>query len=234
MSKSKIDYLDYTVNAIMGCTHGCYYCWARNRMAPRMRHLCKLCGEFKPHFHEERLKLIDKIKKPSIVGLNFMGDTYDKGVLPMWREAIFHRIVDNLQNHYIILTKQPQNIKEEEWVFPMRTLWVGVSIGNRDHTDRWVALSQKDYIRHKIISFEPVLDYFSAAKLKSMFEYGRPSWIIIGALTGFAKYDMRTAESKSCAKQLLDALAEFDIPLFVKDNCEIKGAPRQFPEEIRS
>lgn len=240
--ETKIDYLDKVVNLICGCTAGCPYCWARNRYAPRFAHNCAKCGTFTPHFHEERLKLINRIKKPSIIGLNFMGDTWDPAVKPEWRQEIFRKIFNfQSQSKYIILTKQPQNIKSSDiinesiygYINP-ENLWVGVSIESIDHIDRWVALSQKEYIRHKIISFEPVMEDFKFSTLKLCFsKYGYPDWIVIGALTKFNKE--LEYESRLRSLDLLNIIRRIDkdIPVFVKDNVGSQGAPKEFPESIR-
>jgi len=250
--ETKIDYLDRCINIICGCTARCAYCWARNRYAPRFAHRCKLCGQFKPHFHEERLKQIGKINAPAIVGLNFMGDTWDKNVKRVWRNDIWNAISPPLtinipikdQTQYIVLTKQPQNIKdfallkddkpyEADDVIP-NNLWVGVSIESIDHIDRWIALSQKEYIAHKIISFEPFLTYYAIDVFKYYFRiYGMPDWIILGALTKSDKKSM--ADSRKQSKRFLNYLLTIKDrpPIFVKDNCEIKGAPKEFPAELK-
>lgn len=247
---TKIDYLDKCINIICGCTYGCSYCWARNRVAPRLAHNCKKYGQFIPHFHEERLKLIDRIKKPSVIGLNFMGDTWDKNVLQEWRNKMFEKLVlYNLpyylldRNKYplhkfVVLTKQPQNIHyKDSSIKNMDNLWVGVSIESLHLFHRWVALSQKEYIKHKIISFEPTIIYIGKDTIKAsliyMFElYGLPEWIIIGALTKSEKQMMN--QSKTDATNLLIAIKELklDIPIFVKDNCGIKNAPHEYPKEM--
>jgi hypothetical protein len=40
-------------------------------MLKRFNGGCDDCKNFKVHFHPERLAEIDRIKKPSIIGLNF-------------------------------------------------------------------------------------------------------------------------------------------------------------------
>jgi len=241
MGNTKIDYLDKCINIIVGCGNGCWYCWARNRYAPRFAHNCSKCGTFTPHFHEERLKLIDRIKKPSIVGLNFMGDTWDPNVKPEWRYKMFSKLLSKEEdkNDYIVLTKQPQNIKGIElgplsrWFLPGK-LWVGVSIESIDHMDRWIALSQKEYIQHKIISFEPVLDIHPVTDIIKLFEkYSYPDWIIIGSLTKSDKNEM--LKSRISAGVMIEFLkdAGIKIPIFVKDNCNIKNALKEYPESMK-
>ena len=240
-----IDYLDSCVNIICGCSYGCEYCWARNRYAPRFAHRCKACGTFEPHFHEERLKQIGKIKGPAIVGLNFMGDTFGAGVKKEWIEKMLIEMGPDSKSYgirnYIILTKQPQNIKPPYNIYAvnwfLRNTWIGVSIENIDHIDRWVALSQKEYIQHKIISFEPVLPKKSESNIKGLSEYfnlyGWPEWIIIGALTKSDKESM--AMSRFQAELLLSYLLKIKNrpPIFVKDNCGIKDAPKEFPAGLK-
>lgn len=235
---TKIDYLDKCINVICGCTNGCWYCWARKRVAPRLAHNCKKCGQFIPHFHEERLKQIARIKKPSIIGLNFMGDTWDKESLPSWRHDIFLEVEKNWRSDFIVLTKQPQNIKEEKFgsgagMPGLRNLWVGVSIDRPCNMDLWVGLSQKEYIQHKIISFEPIISDMDICRVIPYFlKYGFPGWIIIGALTKSPERQMQW--SRYAAEHFYKVLLTLvnRPPIFVKDNVGMKNAPKEYPKEL--
>lgn len=174
-----------------------------------------------------------------------MGDTWDPNVNPEWRQEIFRKIFNfQSQSKYIILTKQPQNIKSSDiinesfygYINP-ENLWVGVSIENSNQMDRWIALSQKEYIKHKIISFEPLMDTLYGNVLGLMDRYGYPDWIIIGALTKSDKVSM--AESREAVKQTIENIKYLKSkgvklpPIFFKDNCGIKNAPKEYPEIMK-
>jgi len=46
-------------------------------------------GETGPVLVQSRLDQILKIKKPSRIGIQFMGDLFDEQVLMEWQEAVF-------------------------------------------------------------------------------------------------------------------------------------------------
>ncbi|MFH1226775.1 MAG: DUF5131 family protein [Planctomycetota bacterium] len=236
MNKTMIDWCDYSWNPVTGCNNGCFYCYAR-----KIYH--RFGRSFKPRFHPDRLNEIDRIKKPSRIFLGSVTDLWDPMVKPEWREKIFDKCLNmtwpTIRHHqFIALTKQPQNIEYSITISSHKNLWVGVSIESIPHIDRWVALSQKEYILNKIISFEPVLGYFDDESyafhdLKVYFNrYGYPDWLIIGALTGMNKeecYDSRR-ESESLINKLLELPNR--PPIFVKDNVMMKNPPREFPKEM--
>ncbi|MFH1226778.1 MAG: DUF5131 family protein [Planctomycetota bacterium] len=233
MNKTKIDWCDYSWNPVTGCSNNCYYCYAR-----KIYH--RFGRSFKPRFHPDRLNEIDRIKKPSKIFLGSVTDLWDPMVKPEWREKVFDKCL-NMEwpairyHQFIVLTKQPQNIKYGITISSRNNLWIGVSIEGHD-MQRWIALSQKEYIKHKIISFEPTLASLDGNDLGMMDRYGYPDWIIIGALTKYDKKSMK--ESQEAVRQMFDNIKFWKSkgiklpPIFFKDNCGIKNAPKEFPKEM--
>ena len=46
----------FTWNPVVGCEHGCEYCYARELAQTRFAAMpgkCKKCGTFEPHFHKD-------------------------------------------------------------------------------------------------------------------------------------------------------------------------------------
>ena len=69
MQKTKIEWCDYTWNPVVGCKHGCSYCYAR-KISTRFN------GNFEPTFYPKRLN--DKMpKKPSKIFVCSMADLFD-------------------------------------------------------------------------------------------------------------------------------------------------------------
>ena len=260
MSKSKIDYLTHSLSIISGCD-GCEIlkdCYAR-KFLNRFNAGCQLCKQFKPHFHESRLVEIDKIKKPSRIGLNFFGDTFGKSIKREWQARIWNKVVNNRQHRFIVLTKQPQNV--EDTIFTtdcgdicnvgcLDNLWVGVSITCEDELDRWVALSQKDFIRHKFISFEPLFKPLTMKTIDIFKRYSFPDWAILGALTGSTKVEM--SQSRFAVKQTLANIKDYpliwtaiskkgveyvkpfpQVPIFVKNNVKLEKPIQEYPKELQ-
>ena len=150
MQHTKIDWglkNFYTWNPITGCTFGCEYCYAR-KIAMRFS------GHFKPTFLKDRLEDPSKLKKPANIFVCSMGEIYDPKVKKEWRVEVWKAIERAMWHRYYILTKQPQNIIQEE--LP-KNIWIGVSITKKE--DLWRIQKLKDICNIKrFVSFEPLLE----------------------------------------------------------------------------
>jgi protein gp37 len=177
MNKTKIDYLNLTWNPTVGCEGlGCAVrqkCWAR-AMAKRRKHRCKLCYTFAPHVHFERFDQPLQVKKPSRIGVSFMGDFYDKGIARHIQASLFIRMEKASWHTFIILTKQPQNIDLNEGI--PRNVWLGVTVNRKQDLWRIIALRWTE-AKIKFVSFEPLYEDLGKIDLKGI------DWIIIGAQT---------------------------------------------------
>jgi protein gp37 len=181
VNRTAIEYLDYTLNVIVGCSgEGCAvakHCWAMGQ-SKRRKGKCKddRCYRFVPHDHPERLWEPLHVKKPSWIGLNFSGETFDKnlenreliwfGLCGMMRRAAWHV--------FVVLTKQPQNIPaDENFPFP-ENLWLGVSVNCK--ADLWrIDALRKTAAAVKFVSFEPLYEDLGDVDLSGI------DWVIIGA-----------------------------------------------------
>jgi len=177
MNRTRIEYLDYTLNLFVGCNGvDCAvreHCWAR-AMAKRQR--CELCRRFVPHYHSERWVEPFKVKKPSRIGLNFSSDTFDRDVVHhlSFNEMIV--MVEKADWHtFIVLTKQPQNIPFNQ-VWP-KNLWIGVTVNRKADLWRIDALRERVGGVIRFISFEPLYEDLGAVDLAGI------NWVIIGAQT---------------------------------------------------
>ncbi len=222
MNKTNIEWCDFTWNPIVGCTHGCPYCYAR-RQAKRQP--CEKCREFIPHFHPERLEQPLKRKKPSRIFCGSMCDFWGEGVEKEWRRDIFVYIHHTQQHQYLLLTKQPQNIiqptegKHHQDAFP--NLWQGVSVTVFDDLWRVNRLVEKVPAR-QVVSFEPLLGYFPPAVLLGM---PQVDWIICGAQT---KPNRQPQPNQ--VYWLKEYCEDAGIPLFMKDNLNYEPKIQQYPE----
>lgn len=137
MNKTGIQYLDFTWNPVTGCTKGCPECWAREvsqkRLAPAMKKKMiathqslpeRLASEkmveayrtFAPTLHPERLDQPARRKKPSVIGVCFMGDLFDPGLDEVERFRVMSAADRAPQHTYVFLTKQPRVMAE--WMKP--------------------------------------------------------------------------------------------------------------------
>ncbi len=121
MNKTKIEWVrnddgspGYTWNPVTGCLHGCPYCYAR-RIAQRFHR------SFAPEFHPDRLVEPLKLRKPSRIFVDSMGDLFDPNVPDEWRDQVFGAIYAcngprrcdqfAMGHTFMVLTKQPENMR---------------------------------------------------------------------------------------------------------------------------
>jgi protein gp37 len=219
MNRTKIDWCDFSWNPIVGCRNGCSWCYA-SRQAKRMKHRCMDCYNFKPHIHPERLGQPLKVKKPSLIFADSMGDFWDAGVEQGWRDAVYDAMEFTPQHTYFLLTKQPQNIKDGKKI--PKNCFVGVSITCFD--DRWrvakLITNTGKKVKH-FLSLEPLLD-------DNVSEYiYLVDWVIVGCLTGVKKGFKPKTETIT---EIVNNCKRLEIPLFIKNNCDYRKKIQQYPK----
>ncbi len=175
MNRTKIEYIDYTWNPIVGCNGvDCAVsgaCWAK-KQAKRRKNVCNNCYTFTPHLHAERLAQPLTVKKPSRIGVCFMADLFDEHVPLEWIEQVFKVMQQASWHTFIVLTKHPENVFCS-LKFP-KNVWFGVSVNRRRDLDRVEELKECD-VAVKFVSFEPLFEELGAVDLSGV------DWIIIGA-----------------------------------------------------
>jgi len=148
----RIGYLDFTWNPVVGCTHGCPWCWAR-RQAKRQRKNCQTCYDFVPHLHPERLDEPLKKRKPFVIGAVFMGDLFDPA-LPSQAVLDVLRVMEAADWHtFVVLTKQPWRASEFA-IAPNVVL--GVSVEDQPSADRLIPELLACPAAKRIVSIEPM------------------------------------------------------------------------------
>jgi protein gp37 len=191
LNRTKIEYLDYTWNPLVGCSGvGCAVakvCWAKGQ-AKRRKHDCDLCYRFVPHAHPERLEEPFHVKKPSRIGVCFMGDLYCQD-----QERIFE-VLDVMrktpQHTYVSLTKQAR-VMHSFGCIPLLTcfpenVWLGVSVNLKADLWRIEELKQTNHAGLKFVSFEPLYEdiakpgYVGSVRVQGVDLQGI-DWVIIGA-----------------------------------------------------
>lgn len=194
MNLTSIEWCDYTLNPIVGCTHGCNYCYAE-RLNKRFSFV-KNWRE--PEYFPERLtgignaKVNDIIRRertkkgwanlnvPLRIFLVSMGDILCEGVKSRWVNEIINMIELNPEHEFMLLTKNPEDYRKYHW--PTNVI-LGATITG-ENTQR----NHFNYLQHRLnawtlkrktfISIEPILGTFKGIDL-SMFNE-----VILGAMTG--------------------------------------------------
>lgn len=210
-TKKTISWCDYSWNPVTGCSYGCPWCYARKISM-------RFVGHFKPTLHIDRLGEPMKVRKPSFIFADSMGDFWGDDVKQWWRDRVYNAMKFAPQHTYFLLTKQPQNIKDAAKI--PKNCWVGVSV--TCFKDRWrigeliVNTQGKTFV-----SIEPILEDDAASAYIYLTD-----WVIVGCLTG-SKKGFKPKE------ETIDGIAEncrrMHIPLFIKNNCNYKKI-QQYPE----
>lgn len=182
MNKTNIEYLTHTWNPIaMRCTpisEGCANCW-HIKMADRMKNNPKLpigrrdsYSGGPPVLIERELNEPLRLKKSSIIGVEFMGDIFADSIHRDWILRILMVIRKCPQHTFIILTKRAKRMydfcrywfSEAEALADMtlqvkpipKNLWLGVSVESDKY--RWrIEELMKIPAAKRFIFYEPAL-----------------------------------------------------------------------------
>jgi protein gp37 len=224
LGPSGIEYLDYVWNFYSGCQHKensfkrdykKYHfgdmefsitrahapicppvpCWAEE-MTKRFRN--HYPNGFAPTFYPEAFLSPLYLKKPSVIGVCFMGDLFGDWVDPdielinmfsykrlkvpgYWtiKGTIFEVIKTCPQHTFIFLTKNPAGMVK--WGRFPDNCWVGFSATNPEEFTERLAQISKVEARVKWCSLEPLLNWDPAFKTDA---WRMLDWVAIGALMG--------------------------------------------------
>ena len=173
MNKTGIEYLDYTWNPIaMRCTpisEGCQKCWhiIRAKMLAKNPTISGFAQKgYSGHSTQlikSRLDGPSKVKKSSIIGVQFMGDLFHETVdFEAMTDEVLQRIAET--NHiYLILTKRPEIMAayfrwyiQDNVVLP-DNLWAGISAENQKRADERIPILLQIPAAVRFVSIEPML-----------------------------------------------------------------------------
>jgi len=198
---------------------GCYECDNRviltNFKGEKIRTTPYPMG-FKPTFHRYRLDEPANIKKPSIIGVVYMGDLFGDWVPDEWIEEVFKACEAEPQHTYMFLTKN--YLKASNFRYP-DNWWIGRTITNKEDSgklcngDPW----NKDGIHraNQFLSIEPLLGDVEYLKYY-LYSF---KWVIIGQQTNPNK-----PPKPEWVQSIIDQCKASGVPVFVK-----KPLYQQFP-----
>ncbi len=100
--------VNHTWNPVVGCSHHCFYCWAR-MLVKRRRYQtpCNECYNFKVHAHLER-----PIKTGKVILVCSMGDLFCKECPRDYIQQVLDKIRNYQNKTFIICSKNPARFSD--------------------------------------------------------------------------------------------------------------------------
>ena len=176
---SKIEWTNITWNPVTGCnkkTEGCRNCYAEKmhkRLAAMGQKKYKFPFENVIFNYEELAR--DLGKKPKMVFVNSMSDTFNEKISDEQIDKILDFCRKNSQHTFQILTKRPERLMR--FSYPPN-VWLGVTVESPEHLDRIKWLKLADTARVKFLSCEPLLGDLGLLNLSGI------DWVICGGESG--------------------------------------------------
>lgn len=258
MNRTDIEYLDYTWNPLaMRCTpisEGCAHCW-HIRMANRMSGndvfpqdvRDAYAGRRSPVLIESRLDEPLRRRKPTRIGVQFMGDLFHEDVPFAFIEEVFGIISQTSQHTYMILTKRSKQMAEIvseleytlgafEKVFP--NVIGMVTAENQEQADKRIPWLLKSPFAVRGVSVEPMLSeiniphYFSRWDYRPNYEYYRAAYPWMGdqpikifdgidwIIVGCESGPGARPMQEDWVRSIRDQCVDSDVPFFYKQKIE--------------
>jgi len=169
MSKSKIEWTEKTWNPITGCTKcspGCLNCYAE-RMTKRHQHNPKMpkyqAGFDKVVCHEPELSRPYSWRKPRMVFVNSMSDTFHPDVDRFFQHNLFDTMTKCPQHTFQVLTKRPKDMlhfADNRWAFIRKewpdNVWSGLTVCNQAEADEKIPYLLQVPAKVRFLSVEPM------------------------------------------------------------------------------
>lgn len=254
MNKTGISYLDYTWNPIHGCSPisaGCKNCWA-NTMAKRLAGMgvdgYDKQNPFKVTLHPDRLDEPLSVKKPSRIGVAFMGDLFHKDVPFEYMHMVWRKMFQCPHHTFLILTKRLQRLKDFVRAYHKNTiskhLWLGTSIEDQATADTRILELLQIPAAVRYLSIEPMLgpvdlsgylgkafNGMSERQEEYTYNFGI-NWVILGAESGPNRRPCKLEWMVDVVNQCKSA----GVPVYVKQ-IDLGGKViediSQFPPELQ-
>jgi protein gp37 len=239
-------------NIMTGCCHpfnptykgnpkirACPYCYACKRAENPFYRKAFPYG-FEPHFYEERINEVRKLRKPAIIFMDSMSDTFGE----WWTEEQILKILHIMDcfrgvhwHKYVVLTKNPRRMyeilakyAETDGADHLGNVYFGTSVtGAYDERGvrRIVSLWGVHNLGYKtVLSMEPLLHH-PERMIDAAGGINWLDWLIIGGQTKPTKIP-----EYEWVKELAFSVMN-QVPVFSKENCGDKIIQKsEFPADL--
>ena len=203
------DDITETWNPVVGCLHGCTYCWARRLAETKLKNIERYKDGFKPKLVEKELN--KKFYKQSVF-VSDMGDLFGEWVPAKWIIEVINAIKKSPTSNFLFLTKNPKHYYGFLDLYP-ENVFLGVTIEtNRDYSfskcptiyERYKYMRDLPF-KNKVVSIEPIMDFDPEIFVQWLRDIG-PFLVHVG----YDNYNNDLPEpTLSKTKQLIDTLGSF-------------------------
>ncbi len=138
--------------------------------------LAKLCHEWR-----------GKNKRPSVIGLNFLSDTFHESVPNSFLCSILRGVRSCYRHRFLLLTKRAARMRQFFLEYPNtlpNNLALGVSCSTQEDYDKLIPDLLATPVACRIISFEPFLEGINIKTAFARFFTSAPTGFIIGCESG--------------------------------------------------
>ncbi len=213
LSKSGIEYMDYSWGIFSGCRNlqigvcPVKACWAK---AIASRFLNHYPNGFEPTFYPEAMSSPRHLRKPSRIGVGWVGDVIGYGL--EYKELIYRTIRACPQHTFLFLTKNPEKLID--WSPFPDNCWVGMTA--TDARSCLQAFRGLEVIKAKVkfISLEPFLDHIGGLWMERWLKSGVGiNQVIIGSQTKPYR-----PPAISDVREIVEACDKAGVKVFLKNN----------------
>lgn len=225
-SNDNIEWAWWSWNPVVGCKHGCPYCYARG-IAQRFY------GNFEPQFFPERLEMPFNTKPPTLpegapqvdkigstnVFVCSMADLFGEWVPQEWIDKVLDAVRRSPQWNYIFLTKNPARLATIQW--PVNA-WVGTTVDTQARVMPALEAMGNVSAEVRFISCEPLTEHVVFP------DFGAIDWLIIG---GYGDSTPGNPEQPRAEwiKELEYEAVKAGVIVYGKTNAREQFRPRFYP-----
>lgn len=167
--KTAIQWADATWNPVFGCTKvspGCANCYIERTPPYRMAKpkLEFVRGHIPIQLKPERLSIPLRWRKPRMVFVNSLSDTFHEDVPDEFIMKMFGVMAIATQHTFLVLTKRPERLKTLDLLYfngtetlPLPNVWLGVTAESQRMAEERIPILLDTPAARRFVSVEPML-----------------------------------------------------------------------------